>query len=331
MAKRLYYIFYIIQQSIEPVAAGDIQKQLLDIYHIHVDVKTIYQGIKNLNELFELFTGKRLIRTIRRKGYCIDEDYFDDGKLQYLLDSIIFNQTIHEKEGQEFIEQLTKLSSQSQLSRLNIKYDNHQSLNYDLLLNLTTIIKAINNHNNIYFKYISYQIDHDKLVETPHYNGNHKDDKQYYIVSPYKLILRDSKYYLIGYFDQRSDKLSIYRLDRMRLVRNHPSAYIDIQEQFDLEKELENNINMYVSGYKADLEIIFDQSILREVVTQFGNQHHVSRTFDNQYVMTIQDLLISDGLIGWLMMLQDKIEVVMPLRLKEEMRQRIEKMYNIYK
>lgn len=50
----------------------------------------------------------------------------------------------------------------------------------------------------------------------------------------------------LGYFNQRPDKLSIYRLDRMRLVRNHKSSFEE-GEQFDLEQETDH-INMYVSG-----------------------------------------------------------------------------------
>ncbi|MFR2501340.1 MAG: WYL domain-containing protein [Coprobacillus cateniformis] len=55
---------------------------------------------------------------------------------------------------------------------------------------------------------------------------------------PYKLILRNSNYYLIGYFDKRKDSLSVYRIDRMRIVRNHSSSYEDIQDRFDMEKNL---------------------------------------------------------------------------------------------
>lgn len=72
---------------------------------------------------------------------------------------------------------------------------------------------------------------------------------------------------MIGYFDKRPDSLSLYRLDRMRLVRNHKSKYFE-GEQFDVE-QIDNPINMYISGEKEDLEISFDQSIIKEVVDKF--------------------------------------------------------------
>ena len=193
----------------------------------------------------------------------------------------------------------------------------NQPRNYDLLLNMTTVIKAIHEKKNIYFKYVSYEIKRNKFVEIAHNHGNHKENNEFYIISPYKLIQRDSKYYVLGYFNQRPDKLSIYRLDRMRLVRNHKSPFEE-GEQFDLEQEVDH-INMYVSGQKDTLEISFDEVVLREVIDQFGQDHPVKKDFENRYHLTIEDVLISDGLIGWLMMLQDHVKVIKPYSLQEKM------------
>ena len=190
------------------------------------------------------------------------------------------------------------------------------------------------NYLNIFIKKKSLKLNIEKaivnkFVEIAHNHGNHKENNEFYIISPYKLIQRDSKYYVLGYFNQRPDKLSIYRLDRMRLVRNHKSPFEE-GEQFDLEQEVDH-INMYVSGQKDTLEISFDEVVLREVIDQFGQDHPVKKDFENRYHLTIEDVLISDGLIGWLMMLQDHVKVIKPYSLQEEMKKRIEKMFIQYK
>ena len=128
---------------------------------------------------------------------------------------------------------------------------------------------------------------------------------------------------MIGYFDKRPDSLSLYRLDRMRLVRNHKSKYFE-GEQFDVE-QIDNPINMYISGEKEDLEISFDQSIIKEVVDKFGQDNRVTKDYENRYHLIVKDVLINEGLIGWLMMLQDKITVIKPYSLQEEMKKRIKK------
>ena len=77
---------------------------------------------------------------------------------------------------------------------------------------------------------------------------------------------------------------------------------------------------MYVSGQKDTLEISFDEVVLREVIDQFGQDHPVKKDFENRYHLTIEDVLISDGLIGWLMMLQDHVKVIKPYSLQEKMK-----------
>lgn len=327
MGEKLYYVFKIIKESKEPISAKDILV-CLENYKIFLDIKTVYSMIKRLNDFYYCLTNKQLIRTIRRRGYIIDEDFFEDGQLQLLIDSVLFNPNLDKKSANDLVDKLGLLSSINQMERLNTEYQNDNELTYDLLLNLTTIIKAINNQKNISFKYISYDIKDNSLHEVYHTNGNL--NRETYVISPYKLILRGSNYYLIGYFNARKDSLSVYRVDRMRLVRNHKSHYDDIQERFDMEKEFENNVNMYASNERINLRIKFDASVLREVVNQFGTDITVRKCFDERVETVIENVALSDGLIGWIMMLQDKVEVVLPLSLKDIVKQRIETMLKIY-
>ena len=263
------------------------------------------------------------------KGYTINEEFFNDGQMQYLWDSILYNNDLDQKEVDILLTKLQTLSSNKQLSRIqNQTIRQNDIRNYDLLLNMTTIIKAINEKKNIYFKYVNYEIKRNRLVEISNTHGNHQDNKEFYIISPYKLIQNNSKYYVIGYFDKRPDSLSLYRLDRMRLVRNHKSKYFE-GEQFDVE-QIDNPINMYISGEKEDLEISFDQSIIKEVVDKFGQDNRVTKDYENRYHLIVKDVLINEGLIGWLMMLQDKITVIKPYSLKENMKERIEKTLKQY-
>ncbi|WP_270469890.1 helix-turn-helix transcriptional regulator [Faecalibacillus intestinalis] len=326
---RLYYTYLIIKESLDYIPAIEIKMLLEEKYQIKVDIKTVYQAIRNINELSHYIYQKDIIKTKHRKGYAINEEFFNDGQIQYLWDSILYNNDLDQKEVNILLTKLQTLSSNKQLSRIqNQTIRQNDIRNYDLLLNMTTIIKAINEKKNIYFKYVNYEIKRNKLVEISNTHGNHQDNKEFYIISPYKLIQNNSKYYVIGYFDKRPDSLSLYRLDRMRLVRNHKSKYFE-GEQFDVE-QIDNPINMYISGEKEDLEISFDQSIIKEVVDKFGQDNRVTKDYENRYHLIVKDVLINEGLIGWLMMLQDKITVIKPYSLQEEMKKRIEKTLKQY-
>lgn len=327
MGEKMYYIYKVINES-EGIISGKEIQECLKQYGLLLNVKTIYSLIDRINGFYVCLTCKQLIKTVRSKGFIIEEEFFDDGQLQLLIDSIIFNPNLDKRSAEEMVDKLSLLSSPKQIKRLNIENKNDNSLNYDLLLNLTTIIKAINNHRNIAFKYVSYDIVDDQLLEVYHVNGNINSET--YVISPYKLILRGSNYYLIGYFSKRKNSLSVYRVDRIRLVRNHNSNYEEIREQYDIVKEIDRNVNMYFSKDRIDLKIRFNQKILKEVVNQFGKDIHVCKGYDGKVEAIIKNVALSDGLIGWLMMLQTNVQVLLPLGLKEIVKKRLKLMLRMY-
>ena len=96
MGEKLYYVFKIIKEAREPISAKDILKRL-ENYEIFLDIKTVYSLIKKLNDFYYCLSNKQLIKTIRRRGYIIDEDFFEDGQLQLLIDSVLFNPNLDKK------------------------------------------------------------------------------------------------------------------------------------------------------------------------------------------------------------------------------------------
>lgn len=330
MGERLYYVLEIIKSSRIPISAKDIQEKLL-AYYIKVDIKTIYGFIRKINQFYYPVLEKDYIKTIHKKGYCIENEYFEDGQLQYLIDSIVFNPNLSKEEGNELLQRVLTLSSTNQKDRITLTESKSYNQNFSLLLNLTTLLKAINTQQNVYFEYVNYQIEDTKLKEISSLNGNHQQgNKSYYSVSPYQIILRGSNYYLIGYFNKRKDSLSMYRVDRMRMIRQHSSKFIEIREQYDMEQEIESNINMFIGNKHIDMVFKFKDSILREVVNQFGIDIEVEKYVDGWNQATIKEVVLSNGLIGWIFMLQEQIEIIYPLDLRNTIIDKLKTITDIY-
>lgn len=95
-------------------------------------------------------------------------------------------------------------------------------------------------------------------------------------------------------------------------------------------KEIDRNVNMYFSKDRIDLKIRFNQKILKEVINQFGKDIFVSKGYDGTVEADIKNVALSDGLIGWLMMLQTNIQVLLPLGLKEIIKNRLKLMLRMY-
>lgn len=327
--EKLFYVYQIIKNTDKPIPARQIKEELKN-YQIEVDIKTIYQCIDKINIFFQLLNGNKCIETIHRKGYIIEEEYFDDGQLRFLLDSILSNENLNKEDQDNLISQLLKLSSSSQQKRI-VSFNHHTNNNPSLLLTLTTILTAINQKKNIYFQYIDYKVKDNQLVEVPSKHGNLLlQEGHYYVVSPYQVMLHGGHYYLMGYYDERKDQLSIYRLDRMRIVRKHQSKFIEIREQFNMEKEFQQMIYMHTSNEKINLTFRFDSTIIREVVNQFGNDIQVSMEYDGWIKASMKEVSNTRGLRGWILMLQDHIEILEPVELKEEIIKTLENMQGLY-
>lgn len=331
MGERAYYILQLIKESLAPISAKDIQQQLETQYD-HIDIKTIYRDIHTINAFFQPILQKEYIKTIRKKGYCINNEYFEDGQLQYLVDSILFNPNLSKEESEELLSKVVSMASANQKQRITTSVSKRYNHTYSLLLNLTTLLKAVTNKQNIYFEYVNYQVVDHALKEISSQNGNYQvGNKTYYIVSPYQVVLRGSNYYLLGYFNQRKDRLSMYRIDRMRFIRHHSSKFIEIREQYDIDQLIDSNINMFISDQHIDIVFRFKDSILREVVNQFGTNFEVDKEIDGWNKASIQDVALSNGLIGWIFMLQEQIEIIYPLSLRQTMIEKISTLSSIYK
>ena len=327
MGRKMYYILKIIQSCQKRgIATKDIVAKL-ETYSIYMDIKSVYANIKRINEFFYEWLHQDMIISVKRVGFVINQEIFSDGELQFLRDSIIFHQDLKNEDKQKLINKLMHFSSCIQQQRLIVNDSYERDLSFSLFLNLSTIMKAIENKNVISFQYINYEVMNHHLIEVPSQNGNDKDQ---YLVSPYQIVSHNNHYYLIGYNDKHKNQLTTYRIDRMRLIHSDQRHFIEIREQFDMHDEIEKMTNMFISHRRDTLQIECHQKLLREVASRFGTDIKVQKLYQENYLVTIEDIDISDGLIGWLMMLQDQIKVVSPSYLVEEMKHRLLKMIQKY-
>ncbi len=327
MGEKMYYILKIIQENENSaISAKEILKRL-ENYNIYIDIKTVYSCIKQINKFFYFWIEKEMIISIHSVGYKIENEFFLDGELQFLVDNISFHEDLKYEDKVKLKHKLSHLSSYQQRARLVQYQPQDKQQTFSFILNISTIIKAIERKAVISFQYINYEVAHNHLIEVPSQNGN--DGKQY-IISPYQIVPHNNHYYLIGYNQKYKNELSIYRIDRMRQIMTIQESFIEMREQFDMSKEIDKMINMYSTQVKDTLQIECYQKILREIVSHFGMDMEVKKLHQNKYLLTIPDVSISEGLIGWIFMLQDQIKVISPISLREKIQRKIENMASLY-
>ena len=292
-----------------------------------MNIKTVYSCIQNINDFFQQWIGSDMIIPVKKTGFIVKNEFFLDGELQFLMDQITYHEDLNYEDKINLQNKLRLFSSLNQQVRMVESEPSFKKQTFSLFLNLTTIMRAIEKKNVISFEYINYDVHHHHFIEKASLHGN--KGKQYF-VSPYQVISQNNHYYLVGYNKKYQNELSIYRVDRMRLIQTVHQPFIEIREQFEMKEEIQKMTNMFSSQSKESIQMICDASILREVVSHFGMDCYVERMYDHRYRVTVQDVPISDGFIGWIMMLQEHIQIVTPVHLKETIKNKMEKMLSLY-
>lgn len=328
MDKRIWCILKIFLENkdLDYINTDTIKHILKEKYTIDCNLKTIYSDIHKLNLFFKEITGIDVfIKAKQKNGFYIFEDYFSDAQLRFLYDAIASSRSLSMNESQVLFDRLSSLSSYQQINRLGIGKMDKEEVE-EIFNKMDVILNAIAHKKSLLFHYVRFEFDRfGKVVKNKSKNGNYKKDKEgeTYYVSPYEVMMQSGHYYLLAYNDIRQEQLSIYRIDRMEHIRSSIMPFLEIREMWDMKELKKKAINMYFSNDSSDLKFLFDPSIFRTVVDQFNSQIQVTEDVSGKFVGEVKDTILSDGLIGWIMMLGDHITILEPESLKNKVVERL--------
>ena len=85
------------------------------------------------------------------------------------------------------------------------------------------------------------------------------------------------------------------------------------------------------SGSLKQLDFICDNSILEEILDRFGSGALITKsTEDNEHFRMRIKIVVSEGLVSWIMQFGNKIEVIEPLSLREQVMERAKEILSVY-
>ena len=168
---------------------------------------TLYEDIKLLNENgYEILT-----RRGRSNQYYVMDRSFSNPEVHILMDAVQAASFITEKKTAELVDKISELAGSQKglvLKKNIVQFNTTKSTNESIYYSVSEIVTAINNRQKIIFLYFDYDSNHNRVYRK---NGHH------YVVSPFATIFADGHYYLVIY-DNRYNKLTHYRIDRMDKV-----------------------------------------------------------------------------------------------------------------
>ena len=290
------------------LSVSDIMGKLSD-YGIAVSRQTLYEDIELLKDYgMDIYTEKVAGSA---NLYNLATREFELPELKLLVDTIQFSQLETPKKSKELIKKLSGLTSDlqaKQLQRLVITTERLKGLNESVYYTIDAIHSAILQKKKISFKYYNHTIDKKKA---------YRNSGKPYVVSPYTLACSNNNYYLIAFHDKYKD-LSQFRIDRMEKITVIDEPFKELPKGFVMEKYTQKVFSMY-NGELKEVELVFDNSLIDAAIDRFGKQVRFTAVDDGHFAVRAT-LSISPTFFSWLFQFGDKVKLIAPQDVKEELK-----------
>ena len=287
------------------------QKRILELLDLEYGMKCDRRSVKsNLISLKEMGYDINI-----GKGVYIRRD-FEDAELRMLIDNVLFSKTLSQSQAKRLIEKLKNLGSNQFSAKVNHICNLPElphSDNTQVMFNLDTLNFAITKRRKVSFIFNRYGIDL-KL---------HPRREEPYIVSPYQMAATNGRYYLIAY-DEEKNTFSNYRIDKMTDVKilNIPvkpkNEIAEFTNGFNLPSHMAEHIYMF-SGKSIWVTFWTTALMIDALIDWFGKDFKILQKTDDKILINVK--VNEKAIKVWAIQYGDKIEVIEPLSLREEIKE----------
>ena len=311
----------------------EINKAILLTTRDHYDIP-IAETIEEAEELLQDETNRTIIYDDHRKGYYVRQRHYKPDDIRLLAECVYSAKFIDKKRAKRLTHVVCDLVSEHQaetIKRDTFLADRVKTENTELY-EIVSKINAAMSHTRgkkthvpekIKFKYLKYTIQ----------NGIRRTERrrgEWYIVSPYKLLISDGYYYLIG-FDDKMKKMVHYRIDRMKDVAliGEPRDGAEEFKALDFESYLQENFSMY-SGKSEHVTFRAMNQVLEVFIDRFGTRGAIYSCDGDRYFTARVKVSVSKQLYGWLCGLGNQVKILSPEWVADDFKAHLEKMLSLY-
>lgn len=324
---------------------------------IQAERRSIYKDIEEINKAVLLTTGshysepkantieeaeellkdekeKTIIYDEHRKGFYVRKRHYKVDDIHILAECVYSAKFIDEKRAKRLVNVVCDLTSEhyaEDIKRDAFLLDRVKTENVAIYELVSKISAAMSRKRNkkphtpekIKFKYLSYIIQNG-LRRTERRKG------EWYVVSPYKLLISDGNYYLMGY-DDKMQKMVNYRVDRMKDLEltGEPRSGAEAYNELSMETYLQEHFGMY-QGERDHIRIRALNMLLDTFVDRFGTRDVIYAKDDDKHFTAVIKVAVSNQFFGWLCGLGNKVKIISPAPVVEDFKQYLDKMRGLY-
>lgn len=168
-------------------------------------------------------------------------------------------------------------------------------------------------------------------VDYQRYERGQEEHMQTFHFQPYALKVYNRRWYLLGYQKEKED-LRLISLDRVHVLKK-TNTHFELPSDFDARKYFADVVGVYKDKDKQAMNVkIRAYGVQAEYLrsTPLHKSQSEVRSKHGEFAEFTYRLCITPELISQLLAMGDKVEVLEPEELREEMKKRINNMLNFY-
>lgn len=286
------------------------QLEIVDIlrrdYGVECDRRAVRRNIDSLRDMDYLITYEG--------GYYLAARTFNDAELRMLIDTVLYSKMFSAAAAKRIIDKLKSLGNKyfrSYVSDIALPSSLVRTESKHIMYSVDAISKAIERNCKISFRYNSYGTDlklHDRGRE--------------YIMNPYRMIVSNGRYYLLGNLDKYDD-VSYYRIDKMSRVeildekRKQMKEVSGLEKGLDIPDVLARNIYM-IQGESSYVKLKCRCNMMDELVDWFGTKIEIMSEDNNTGEIIVRVSCNHKAMMYWAMQNGLWAEVIEPIPLRKE-------------
>ena len=341
---------YLMKYSDEdnPIPASDIVAYLVES-GVPAERRSIYRDIAEINkaiymtendcdiyeaeEAVEDDEEKTVVYDSHKKGFYVRQRHFEISDIQLIAECVCAARFISESKSKSLLEVIKGFVSEPQAEKIKhdvFLVDRIKTENRFVHTYIATINDAMSTEREgekhipekIGFKYFKYSPS--GMEQKPIRNGDT------YVVSPYKLLINDGNYYLLGFDDKKQD-MRTFRVDRMRDVRllGAPRCGAEKFKEIDIRTYTQRVFSMY-GGKEENVQIRFSNFLLDAVVDQFGTKGASYSQYDERHFTVNTKVEVSPQFYAWLCRFGKAAKILSPQEVINGFKQHVDKIREMY-
>ena len=289
-------------------------------YEITADRKSIYTDLRDLEALGIEVEGEPVGN---RYHYHVVNRPFELPELKLLVDAIQSSRFITEKKTNALIRKLEKLVSKYDAQKLQRQVyvsGRIKTMNESIYYIVDTIHNAISENRKIRFQYFQWNVK--KEMELRH-------GGVWYHISPWGLSWDNENYYLIG-FDSGAGRIKHYRVDKMLRIRISEEEREGKEhfEKLDMADYSKKSFGMF-GGEEQTVRLLVDDSLAGVIIDRFGKDVMLIPAEEGRFTVNVE-VHVSGQFLGWIFSLGEKVRILSPDGVAEQMRREAERLIAQY-